>query len=577
MLTLLAACISLKPTEVRAEESLLEAWERQNQAATGENHNNVPQLKEEDILRMNQGNADFLYNDEGYVTFLRGKFYEDKVTDTEKGVESLMGIAELLGLSWGSEFFAVYGEQDEYGYTYLTYKQRYGDLTLENAVLKIILDPQGYTAGLVSSFTPNVGMAPEEESSITAKEAEQIVRNRYPGNKVQLYTKYTRKTSVTIHGIAYHAWAVFTTPPAGAADNGGKGYLEHLVGYEGSYLTYMAVSSPEEAVPGDNVQMEMALSYFEGLSADTYTGEVTLHDGTKKTITVPVARNDASGTYYLADVNRHIFLADYYSYNFQNQFVPWTSDDNTSWPEHYLMAYENYIKVYDFYKSYGLESVDGFGSPLLILTDYCDFQKQPINNAVYLGMCEGWVVFSASAANHFGECVDVAAHEFTHGITAYITGGNLYENAYGAVNEGISDVCGNLCEMLLGETSDSAWFMGENSGMPVRCLSDPWQYGQPAALYDRYYYPETDSPSIDNDYGGVHINCSLIGYVGYQLCAQGMSKDQAFGLWMGMLRLMTPKSGYQEVREALKFSAQIHGMGEGWQNKIDEVCRQAGY
>ena len=73
--------------------------------------------------------------------------------------------------------------------------------------------------------------------------------------------------------------------------------------------------------------------------------------------------------------------------------------------------------------------MDGFGSPLLILTDYCDFQKQPINNAVYLGMCEGWVVFSASAANHFGECVDVAAHEFTHGITAYITGGNLYENA----------------------------------------------------------------------------------------------------------------------------------------------------
>lgn len=160
MLTLLAACISLKPTEVRAEESLLEAWERQNQAATGENHNNVPQLKEEDILRMNQGNADFLYNDEGYVTFLRGRFYEDKVTDTEKGVESLMGIAELLGLSRGSEFFAVYGEQDEYGYTYLTYKQRYGDLTLENAVLKIILDPQGYTAGTCKLLYPKCGNGP---------------------------------------------------------------------------------------------------------------------------------------------------------------------------------------------------------------------------------------------------------------------------------------------------------------------------------------------------------------------------------------------------------------------------------
>ena len=518
-----------------------------------------------------------MYNDQGYLTFLRGKFYDEQVTDAEKGVESLMGIADLLGLSKGSEFFAVYGEQDEYGYTYLTYKQRYGDLTLENAVLKIILDPQGYTAGLVSSFTPNVGIAPEEEFSITAREAEQIVRNQYPGNEVKIYTQYTRQTSVTIQGIAYHAWAVFTNLPAGAADNGGKGYLEHLIGYEGSYLIYMAVSSPQETVIGDNAQTELALSYFEGLSADTYTGEVILHDGTRKTITVPVARDDASGSYYLADVNRHIFLADYYAYNFRNQFVPWTSKDNTGWPEHYLIAYANYIKVYDFYKNYGLDSVDGFGSPLLILTDYCDIQKEPIYNAVYLGMCEGWVVFSASAANDFGECVDVAAHEFTHGITAYTTGGNLYENAYGAVNEGISDVCGNLCEMLLEETSDSTWLLGENSGMPVRCMSDPWQYGQPAARYDRYYYPETDSPVMDNDYGGVHINSSLIGYAGYQLCAEGLPKEQAFGLWMGMLRLMTPMSGYQEVREALKFSAQIRGMGEVWQNKIDQVCGQAGY
>lgn len=587
ILALLAGSTNLNMQEVRAEESLMDAWERQNREANQDSgtadepgtapYNNTPQFSEDDIRQMNQGNAEFLYNDQGYLTFLRGKFYDEQVTDAEKGVESLMGIADLLGLSKGSEFFAVYGEQDEYGYTYLTYKQRYGDLTLENAVLKIILDPQGYTAGLVSSFTPNVGIAPEEEFSITAREAEQIVRNQYPGNEVKIYTQYTRQTSVTIQGIAYHAWAVFTNLPAGAADNGGKGYLEHLIGYEGSYLIYMAVSSPQETVIGDNAQTELALSYFEGLSADTYTGEVILHDGTRKTITVPVARDDASGSYYLADVNRHIFLADYYAYNFRNQFVPWTSKDNTGWPEHYLIAYANYIKVYDFYKNYGLDSVDGFGSPLLILTDYCDIQKEPINNAVYLGMCEGWVVFSASAANDFGECVDVAAHEFTHGITAYTTGGNLYENAYGAVNEGISDVCGNLCEMLLEETSDSTWLLGENSGMPVRCMSDPWQYGQPAARYDRYYYPETDSPVMDNDYGGVHINSSLIGYAGYQLCAEGLPKKQAFGLWMGMLRLMTPMSGYQEVREALKFSAQIRGMGEVWQNKIDQVCGQAGY
>ena len=110
---------------VRAGESLVDAWERQNQEGfsqgnTGDgreenpsgeqNYNEVPQLKEEDIYQMNQGNAAFLYNDQGYVSFLRGRFFDEKVTDTEKGVESLMGIADLLGLSKGSEFFAVYGE-----------------------------------------------------------------------------------------------------------------------------------------------------------------------------------------------------------------------------------------------------------------------------------------------------------------------------------------------------------------------------------------------------------------------------------------------------------------------------------
>lgn len=588
-------CVSLlcsgNVEAVWAGESLVDAWERQNQEGfsqgnTGDgreenpsgeqNYNEVPQLKEEDIYQMNQGNAAFLYNDQGYVSFLRGRFFDEKVTDTEKGVESLMGIADLLGLSKGSEFFAVYGEQDEYGYTYLTYKQRYGDLTLENASLKIILDPEGYTAGLVSSFAPNVGIAPEEESSITAQNAEKIIQDYYGENDIKIYTEYTRQTSVTVQGVAYHAWAVFTNLPAGEAENGGKGYLEHLIAYDGSYLTYVAVSSPQEQVMGDNAQLEMALSYFDGLTGDTYTGEITLHDGTKKNISVPVAY-DSNGTYYLADVNRHIFLADYYSFNYNQQFLPWTSGTNRGWPDHYLSVYDSYIKVYDFYKKYGLTSVDGFGTPLLILTDYCDSTKNPVNNAVYLGMCSGWAVFSASAVNDFGECIDVAAHEFTHGITDYASGGNLYQNQSGAVNEGISDVCGNLCEMLLGATTDETWLLGENSGSAIRCMSAPWMYGQPSAMYDSYYYPETDAPNLYNDYGGVHINSSLIGYVGYQLCNAGMTKEQAFGLWMGALRMMTPKSGYQEVHQALKFAADIRGMDNSWQYKIDSICGNVGY
>ena len=362
-------------------------------------YNTTPQLSEWDILRMNNGDADFLYSDEGYLTFLRGKFYEDKVTDPEEGITALFGIAKLLGLSKGAEFFGVFAEQNRFGYTYITYKQRYGDLTLENAVLKLVIDPEGYTAGLVCSFTPNVGMAGPEESSVTSREAEQIVLDYYPQYQMTVYPDHTRQTSVTVNDVAYHAWAVFTDYPAEASPPEGRGYLEHLVAYDGSYLMYMAVSSPEELVLGDNAQTELALAWFEGMEADTWTGTVTLHDGTKKKITVPVVCDPKTGTYYLADLQRHILLADYYEYSFEKKYVPWSSQDNTGWPQHYLLTYETYIKVYDFFAEYGLVSVDGFGMPILILTDYCDRAHTPENNACYMGMMNGWAVFAASEHN----------------------------------------------------------------------------------------------------------------------------------------------------------------------------------
>lgn len=540
-------------------------------------YNTTPQLSEWDILRMNNGDADFLYSDEGYLTFLRGKFYEDKVADPEEGITALFGIAKLLGLSKGAEFFGVFAEQNRFGYTYITYKQRYGDLTLENAVLKLVIDPEGYTAGLVCSFTPNVGMAGPEESSVTSQEAEQIVLDYYPQYQMTVYPDHTRQTSVTVNDIAYHAWAVFTDYPSEASPPEGRGYLEHLVAYDGSYLMYMAVSSPQELVLGDNAQTELALTWFEGMEADTWTGTVTLHDGTKKNITVPVVCDPKTGTYYLADLQRHILLADYYEYSFEKKYVPWSSQDNTGWPQHYLLTYETYIKVYDFFAEYGLVSVDGFGMPILILTDYCDRAHTPENNACYMGMMNGWAVFAASEVNDYGECIDVAAHEFTHGITVYTIGGDLYENESGAVNEGLSDVLGNLCEMLMGETTDTEWLMAENCGYPIRKMSYPWDYYQPVTVGGRYYQEPADTPLWENDFGGVHTNNSLIGHIAWRLCAEGMTLEDAFCLWKEAINLLTPLSGYREIHRALVFAAKIRQMEEKWVKKIDLICEQAGY
>ena len=535
------------------------------------------QLTEDDIIAMNNGDYTMLFSEEGYLTFLRGRYYDGKVTNEEEGIESLFGIQQLLGLSKGSEFFAVFGSRNAQGYTFYTYQQRYGDTTLQNAVLKIIVDPDGYTAGLVSSFLPNVGIAPEEEDSITPEEAELIVLDQFPDTELRFYSEDTRQTSVTFDGVAVHCWAVFTDIPVEGGMIGDRRYLEHLVSYSGVYYGYTAVVSTTELKHGDDLPVAVALNWFEGKTADTYTATVTCCDGTQKELTVPVVKDEATGTYYLADLKRHILVADYYSFEYEGLLIPWSSEDNTGWPEHYLLTYESYIKVYDFYDRFGMTSVDGFGMPILILTDCCEYDGMPIDNAFFAGFDRGWAKFGASAVNDYGECIDVIGHEFTHGITSYTLAGDLYENETGAVNEALSDIMGNICEMLLNETEDTTWLIAENRGLPLRSMSFPWLYKQPVQIGGTFFQSMDEEPSTYNDLGGVHTNSSLVNYIAWQLWAEGLPLQDCYYLWRETINLLTPLSGFREIHHALLFAAEMLDMDVVWYGMIEMLCEQAGY
>ena len=132
------------------------------------------QLTETDIQNMNQGNARMVYNKQGYLVFLNGRYSDLVVKDYEDAVATIQPMASLLGLSAGSEFFASFATRDKQGYTYYTFQQRYGDLTILYATLKVIVDPDGYTAGLTCSFTPNIG-SHHPEKEITPEEAVAIL------------------------------------------------------------------------------------------------------------------------------------------------------------------------------------------------------------------------------------------------------------------------------------------------------------------------------------------------------------------------------------------------------------------
>lgn len=520
-------------------------------------YNTAVQLTEEKIQEMNDGKAVILYDENGYLSFLDGIFYDRPVSDYEEAIQALYGVAELLGISKGCEFYAVYGASDPAGYTYLVYKQRYGNITIENASLKIVLNPQGYPCLLSCSFAREIGMDSGEDG-ISAAEAENKVRTILWKENPEILEEYTRQTSVIIDGIACHAWEVYTYHTNRNAQNS-RPYMKYIILYDGTYYKALQVSSPEDYSVQDAASSGDAELFFEQLTPAAYTGKVTLHDGTEKTLTVNVGYDAESGGYYLADPMRKIAAADFAARAYKNQYNLVWSRDNTGWDDKILITYSTYCMVYDYFQSKGMNSIDGFGIPLLILSGYCESDGTPINNACFMGIQDGWGLFAASDINNFGEAVDVIAHEYTHGIREYSLGGDLYENRTGAIHEAYSDIIGNICEMELGATEDSSWKIGETCGTTLRNMSSPNDYHQPSFYGDRFFIEETNFPSEQNDQGGVHINSGILGNIAFQIAEMGLSYNDQYWLWMKSNELLTPLSDYDDICAALMFVSRING------------------
>lgn len=126
----------------------------------------------------------------------------------------------------------------------------------------------------------------------------------------------------------------------------------------------------------------------------------------------------------------------------------------------------------------------------------------------------------------FAGALDVVAHELTHGVTSY-EANLIYQNQPGALNEAFSDIFGEMVEAY--STGATDWIMGTNLSGQMRSLKSPSDFIVVSGLrypskMSEYLYPDNDYLDlfVDRDYGGVHINCTIIEHAFY-LLAEGLS------------------------------------------------------
>lgn len=428
--------------------------------------------------------------------------------------------------------------------------------------------------GLTSSIVTELPEARQAEG-VTAAKAEQIVLDHALETRQQALALQEGLTDRMILPVALsvdveaeddegsrYVWVVYTDNPDSSLQHASDlPYLAHYVTLAGEYLYSLPT-----IIPGDEASTSGfdAGYVFEFMEPADYTGYVDISTGEEMEISVTVMRDRRTGMYYLGNLERRIVVGDCWEFLYNGgRVVLESSPDNLEWDQVGLLTFYNYCRAYDYYKEIGWIGGDGLGTPILVLNNYCDVDHKPVNNAAYVGNYLGWQLFLASQANDYSQCLDVLAHEYTHCVTGSVMTYNAYMNDYGAINEAISDIQGNTCQLLMDGAEATPWVLGDKSLESVRSMSEPHSYQQPEFTWDIYYTPNALTPTALNDLGGVHTNSSLLNSLAWRLYEKGgMTLEEGRAFWFTVDCAIVPGTDYPQLAELLPWALRATGLDQ---------------
>ena len=506
-------------------------------------------------------NSEAFERDGAIQMFVGEKLSDMKITNEDEALDLVYAVLDYVGGddSTQLDIDAVDGPTEE-GNKIYTFRQMADDVEVYGASVKLITDKDGIAIGLNSTLVPGLEVSSDVNWSIDASEAEAIVKEtlKEDGVSVNIIPNVTEQTLLPIEDDDYtylYVWVVYTR---NFYDDVDTAYLAHYVDCSGNYLYCNPVTEPGNT---DALSGAGATFAFDGMEADTWTGTVTKYHGEKEEVTIPVAKDPQTGDIYLADVDRKIMCADYSDF-WDEDTLTLRAAQNGKFQDNEVLTYKSFVEIYDFFETIGWNGPDGEGSPTVLLMDWVDDDGQPVHNACYSGKVQGFNVFQFNREEPDGEAYDVMAHEFTHAVTGTAMITNIYMNDYGAINEAMSDIFGNLIESLMGKTEDKTWLIEENGIEPIRSMSDPHRFEQPAFVWDKYYVPAVSEASDNNDNGGVHTNSSLLNLIAYRLNESGMDQSDQLYYWMNVALILTPRTDYKQIADILPWTLKLVGMEE---------------
>lgn len=177
---------------------------------------------------------------------------------------------------------------------------------------------------------------------------------------------------------------------------------------------------------------------------------------------------------------------------------------------------------------------------------------------VYLGKI-GFMDLGTMYSGKGNQYMDVIAHEYTHIITRKYAKWSSGNRETGAINEGISDIFGEILAEAVGDGAD--WEMGN------RIIHNPYENGYPRSTganeilpNDRINVRNKDGEASQTDYA--HGYSTVISYTAYLMknglneSGQGqLSWEKLSELWYRVIIMMTSDCDFAQCRAFAEYAA----------------------
>ncbi len=249
-------------------------------------------------------------------------------------------------------------------------------------------------------------------------------------------------------------------------------------------------------------------------------------------------------------------------------------------------AYDNAGYTYDlYYEVFERNSIDADAMTLVSVVHYGD----NVDNAFWTGdkmvYGDGAIIFGRMT-----QSIDVAAHEFTHGVIQYESRLE-YRNQPGALNESFADVFGVLTRQWLNkETAEEAdWWLGGDVLAPalkergvrgIRTMTKDKAYeNDPLLRTDRQPKHMRDLYTGSADRGGVHINSGIPNHAFYLVATRlgGYAWETAGAIWYKTLRALNYQSKFEDTaRMTYQIAGADYGINSREQQAVGEAWDEVG-